>query len=37
MDQVAELIYLAATDLENRADFIRKEVDALSERYPIYQ
>ena len=36
MDQVAELIYLTATDLEDKADFIRSEADALAARYPIY-
>ena len=36
MEEVAELIYLAATDLENKADEIRRRVDALCGKYPIY-
>jgi len=36
MDKVAELIHLTATDLDGKVDFIRQEVDKLSERYPIY-
>lgn len=34
--KVAELMRLAATDIENKADFIRAEVCKLCEKYPIY-
>ncbi|MCL2568107.1 MAG: serine hydroxymethyltransferase [Oscillospiraceae bacterium] len=36
MDQIAELIYLTATEFESKADYIRSEADALCARYPIY-
>lgn len=34
--KVAHLMKLAATDIENQADYIRAEVCALCEKYPIY-
>ncbi len=37
MPKIAECIWLAATDFENKADEIRAEVTKLCERYPIYQ
>ncbi|MDR1590101.1 MAG: serine hydroxymethyltransferase [Oscillospiraceae bacterium] len=37
MDKIAELIYLAATDLDGRADYIRSEVDRLCAGHPIYR
>ncbi|MBO5359416.1 MAG: serine hydroxymethyltransferase [Clostridia bacterium] len=36
MAKIAELIYLAATDFENSADYIRAEVNKICEKYPIY-
>ena len=35
--KVAHLMKLAATDIENKADYIRSEVCALCEKYPIYR
>ena len=37
MKKVAELIYLAASDFEGKADYIRSEVDKLCSAYPIYE
>lgn len=37
MPKIAECIWLAATDFENKADYIRSEVTKLCEKYPIYQ
>ena len=37
MDQIAEFIYLAATDFENSADAIREGVSALCKKYPLYE
>ena len=37
MPKIARCIWLAATDFENKADYIRSEVTKLCERYPIYQ
>ncbi|MCI8270426.1 MAG: serine hydroxymethyltransferase [Lachnospiraceae bacterium] len=37
MPKVAECIWLAATDFEKQADYIRAEVTKLCEKYPIYQ
>lgn len=34
---VAKLMKLAATDIENKADYIREEVCKLCEKYPIYR
>ena len=36
MKVIAECIYLAATDFENKADEIRNKVDALLSKYPLY-
>lgn len=36
MPQIAECIWLAATDFENKADYIRDEVTKICEKYPIY-
>ena len=37
MPKVAECKWLAATDFENQADYIRAEVTKLCDKYPIYQ
>ena len=37
MKKVAELIYLAASDFENKADYIRAEVGKLCAAHPIYE
>ena len=37
MDEIAEYIYLAATDFDNSADKIRTGVEKLCEKYPIYR
>jgi glycine hydroxymethyltransferase len=37
MDKIAELIYLVATDFENKADYVRSEVTKICEKYPIYK
>ena len=37
MPKVAECIWLAATDFENKADYIRGEVTELCEKYPLYE
>lgn len=37
MAKVAECVWLAATDFENKADYIRAEVTKLCDKYPIYQ
>ncbi|MCI8830748.1 MAG: serine hydroxymethyltransferase [Lachnospiraceae bacterium] len=37
MDKIAECIWLAATDFEAKADYIRAEVTKICEKYPIYQ
>lgn len=37
MPKIAQCIWLAATDFENKADYIRSEVTKLCDRYPIYQ
>lgn len=36
MDKIAECIWLAATDFEAKADYIRGEVTKICDRYPIY-
>jgi glycine hydroxymethyltransferase len=36
MLKVAELIYLTASDYDNKADYIRAEVNKLCERFPLY-
>ena len=37
MEKIAELIWLAATDFEAKADYIREEVTKICDRYPIYR
>lgn len=37
MPKIAECIWLASTDFENKADYIRAEVTKLCEKYPIYK
>lgn len=37
MGKIAELIWLTATDFENKADEIRTEVETLCAKYPIYE
>ncbi len=37
MPKIAELIWLVATDFEDRADDIRSEVTKLCEKYPLYE
>ena len=37
MPKIAECISLAATDFENKADYIRGEVTKLCEKYPLYE
>ena len=36
MEKIAELIHLCATDFENKANYIRQEVDTLCGRFPLY-
>ena len=37
MKVIADMIYLAATDFENQADTIRKTVEGLCAKYPLYE
>lgn len=37
MEKIAEYIYLCATDFENKADEIRAGVNAICEKFPLYQ
>ena len=37
MRKIAELIYLTASDYENKADYIRAEVNHLCEKHPLYE
>lgn len=37
MEKIAECIWLAATDFENKADYIRTEVTKICTKYPIYE
>ena len=37
MEKIAEGIWLAATDFEAKADYIRGEVDKICGKYPLYQ
>lgn len=37
MREIAECIYLATTDFENSADAIRARVNAICEKYPLYE
>ena len=36
MEKIAECIWLAATDFEAKADYIRAEVTKICDKYPIY-
>ena len=36
MKEIAEFIYLAATDFDNKADYIREGVKNLTDRFPLY-
>ncbi|WP_302826391.1 serine hydroxymethyltransferase [Anaerofustis stercorihominis] len=36
MKEIAEYIYLAATDCDNKGDYIREGVEALTKRFPLY-
>ena len=37
MDKIAECIWLAATDFEAKADYIRGEVEKICSKYPLYE
>lgn len=37
MPKIAELVWLAATEFEDKANYIRSEVTKLCEKYPIYE
>lgn len=37
MEEIAELVYLTATDFEASADSIRSRVNAICEKYPLYE
>ena len=37
MDKIAELIFLAATDFEAKKDYIIAEVEAICNKYPLYE
>ena len=37
MEKVAELVWLAATDFEAKADYIRAEVTKICDKYPLYE
>lgn len=37
MEKIAECIWFAATDFENKADYIRAEVTKICTKYPIYE
>lgn len=37
MDKIAELIYLAATDFENKKEEIKEEVANICKKYPLYE
>ena len=37
MPKIAECIWLAATDFENKKEYIKEEVTKLCDRYPLYQ
>ena len=37
MEKIAQCIWLAATDFENQADYIKGEVTKLCDKYPIYK
>lgn len=37
MERIAELVWLAATDFEAKADYIRAEVTKICDKYPLYE
>jgi glycine hydroxymethyltransferase len=37
MEKIAELIYMAATDIDSKAVYIRSEVTKICDKYPIYK
>ena len=37
MEKIAGLIWLAATDFEAKADYIRDEVTKICDKYPLYE
>ena len=37
MEKIAECIWLAATDFEAKADYIRGEVEKICSKYPLYE
>ena len=37
MEKIAEYIYLAAKDFDNKADFIREGVTEICTKYPLYE
>lgn len=37
MEKIAQCIWLAATDFESKADYIRGEVTKICEKYPLYE
>lgn len=37
MEKIAEYIYLAATDFEDKADYIREGVTEICKKYPLYE
>ena len=37
MEKIAEFIYLAAKDFENKADYIRAGVTEICKKYPLYE
>ena len=37
MEKIAELIYMVATDYENKLEYVRSEVVKICEKYPIYK
>jgi len=37
MEKIAEYIYLAATDFENKADYIREGVTEICNKFPLYE
>jgi glycine hydroxymethyltransferase len=37
MEKIAELVYLVATDFDNKVDYVRNEVTKICEKYPIYK
>ena len=37
MESIAHLIWLAATDFDAKADYIRSEVGKICDKYPLYE